>query len=920
LGLSPGTRLGGYEILSLIGSGGMGEVYRARDSRLNRDVAIKVLPSELAADPDRLARFEREAKVLASLNHPNIAQIHGVDDASGTPALVMELVEGPTLADRIAKGPIPLDEALPVAKQIAEALEAAHEQGIIHRDLKPANIKVRADGTVKVLDFGLAKALEPVVSAVGNATMSPTLSMHATQAGFILGTAAYMAPEQARGKAVDKRVDIWAFGCVLYEMVTGERLFQGEDLTETLASVVKEQPDLSKAPRQVQHLLRKCLEKDPKKRLRDLGDAWDLLDDASRQPAQPSVAPIGSWLPWAAVIAIAAAAIVASIVAYRATRPVERTLTRVADRLETDISPGIVSAAVAFSPDGSRLAYVSRGVDQVTHISMRRLDDAKIVVVPGTEGADAPFFSPDGRWIAFYAKPIVNPTLMKVSVDGGAAVPICPVQGARGGGYWAEDGSIYFSGQRTPILRVPESGGTPVPVTKLDTAKGEVSHRAPQLLPSGDAVLFESSTDNNTWVQATIEVQSLKSGERKRLVQGGFFGRYIHGADPFIGHLLYARDGAVFVAPMDVRRLTLTGPGVPVLNDVAGRTSNGIAHLAVTDSGTLAYVTGSLQDVFQSIFWWTSAGEVQPLQAPPGRYLSPRVSPDGSRLALTTPDASGFGLSVYESATTRMTTVSSVKGAATAGSVTWAPDSLHLAVIITEPVARKAGLYWTRSDGAAEPQLLVEGRIGSASVSPDGKRLIYSVRESRDRPADVSTVAFDLSDPDHPQVGVPQLLFTSPLFPGPSLSLSPDGRWVAYVSTESGRPEVYVRAPAKAGGRWLVSTRGGTNPVWSRAGHDLFYMEEGILQGGTQQSRIMAAPYTTTSDTFTPGQPREWASAQFPPPPLAAVPFFDISADGKRLVGVTSAPASGADGAQTTGVTFLFNFADELRRKAPSHR
>ena len=894
-------RIGAYEIVSLLGEGGMGTVYRARDTKLNREVALKVLLPDVANDPERLARFRREAQVLASLNHPHIGAIHGLEESNGTIALVMELVEGEDLSARIARGAIPLDEALPIARQIAEALEAAHEQGIVHRDLKPANIKVRPDGTVKVLDFGLAKALdEPKGSSPRDLENSPTITSPAmTQAGVILGTAAYMAPEQAKGKAVDKRADIWAFGCVLYEMLTGTRPFKGDSLAETLAAIITEQPDVDQAPQAVRRLLRKCFEKDPRRRLRDLGDAWELLE-APAAPAVSTPATPGKtrWAWIAAMAVVTAIAIGSAIVAYRATRPVDRPLVRLSDQLETRLTvDGSMGSAVAIAADGSRVAYVTVDDAQVTHLATRRLDESKATPLSNTDGGDAPFFSPDGRWIGFFT----STALKKVSVDGGAAIVICTIPGGvRGGGFWAEDGTILFAGTSTPVLRVSSDGGTPVPITQLDSENDGASHRAAQLLPGRDAILFEAATNRRMWEDATIEVQSIESGQRKILVKGGYYGRYVPGRNASIGHLIYMHGDTLFAAPMNSARLELTGAAVPILQDVARRNGNGIAHLAIAASGTLVYVSGA-QGSLDSLHWQDAAGNVEVMAAPPGRRVTPRLSPDGSRIAILTDLAAGV-LSVFEVATNRLTATATGLSRAPLN-LAWAPDGQHLAAQFTDATPGM-GIYWVRADGAGEPQLLVPGgSLNPSSISRDGTRLIFS-RSFRSADPGLWTVRLDLADPDHPKAQPPEAFLRTTL-PVESAAFSPDGRWIAYSSGESGLPsEVVVRPFPGPGGKWQVSAGGGTQPRWSADGRHLLY-----LKGRS----VMAVSYTAKGDSFQASQSRAWSPAALRSPSITP-PDFDLSADGRRIVAVM--PASPV-GDQPPGVTFLFNFADELQRKAP---
>jgi Tol biopolymer transport system component len=907
----------------------MGEVFRARDVRLDRDVAIKILPAAFAHDVDRLARFMREAKTLASLNHPHVAGVHGLEEGDGTAALVMELVEGEDLSQRVARGAIPIDEALPIAKQIAEALEAAHEQGIIHRDLKPANIKVRADGTVKVLDFGLAKLSETAgnrqLAASGSASMSPTLTSPAlmTGAGIILGTAAYMAPEQARGRAVDRRADIWAFGAVLYEMLTGTRPFEAEDVSATLAYVITRDPDWTALPAAtpavLRKLLRRCLEKDPRKRLQSIGDArFDLEEalsggvDVVASPRIVEATPVrrarSGW-PWiAATITACVVAAVATLLAYRATRPIEHPLIRLSDQLEAGISlQGVQGPAVAASPDGSRIAYVTSDAAQVTHLSIRSLNEGRSTALSGTDGADAPFFSPDGRWIAFFTRQGV---IKKISVDGGAAVTITQVNdGLRGGGFWADEGTIFFSGLRTPILRVPAAGGTPTPVTRLEARSGptEPSHRGGQLLPGGDALLFEATKDRNFWEDATIEVQSLETGQRKTLVRGGYFGRYVPGADRSVGHLVYVHGDTLFAAPMDASRLELTGAAVPILQgDLARRSTNGIAHFAVTSSGTMVYVSGG-QESYESLYWQDAAGAIEVLRAPPSlTYDTPRMSPDGSRIVAKVFDVSGnISLGVYEWAENRMTRLAIADPVS--APVAWTPDGKHLVVKLNAAGPAGAGLYWMRADGAGEPQVIVSGAaVGAARFTPDGTRLVYPAALPGSEPG-LWMTSLDLTDPEHPKAQQP-VLFLASKTPVREPTFSPDGRWIAYTSTESGESEVVVQPFPGPGGKWQVSAGGGSLPVWSRQSRELLY---------EKRRTVMAVSYSVNGDSFSVGQPHAWSSSPIRTP-SSRPPDFDLSPDGKRLL--STMPASAASGVdQTPGVTFLFNFADELRRKTRPH-
>jgi len=597
--LAPGVRFGPYEILSTLGAGGMGEVYRARDPRLNRDVAIKILASEFARDADRLARFKREAQVLASLNHPNIAAIYGVEESDGIRALVLELVDGPTLADRIAQRPIPMDEALPLAKQIAVALEAAHEQGVVHRDLKPANIKLRSDGTVKVLDFGLAKAIEPVAGAAASVAASPTITSPAmTQMGVILGTVGYVSPEQAKGRAAEKRSDVWAFGCVLYEMFTGRRAFLGETISDTLAALLKEEPDLTRAPARTRRLLHACLQKDPMQRLQAIGDWQLLLEDAAEATSQPR-----SSAPWALA---AAFALVAAVALWAPWRRVAPDSAQSAMRLDVDlgmaVAPTNLGPDAILSPDGTRLVVVAEGSNGKSRLLTRRLDQSQSqsVELRGSDGAFAPFFSPDGQWVGFFA----GGKLRKARVDGGEPVTLCDAPAGRGG-TWGEDGHIIaaLDSQRGLSL-VPAEGGSIASLTTL--APGEQSHRWPQVLPGGKIVLFTSSTTPSNYDEASISVWSLAAHTEKIVLErAGLYPRYVPS-----GHLLYVRKGTLFAVAFDPVRLEVRGSPAAAVEDVSNDTNYGFAQLDVSRNGILLYRKGRTEGL-STVHWMDSTGSME---------------------------------------------------------------------------------------------------------------------------------------------------------------------------------------------------------------------------------------------------------------------------------------------------------------------
>jgi Tol biopolymer transport system component/predicted Ser/Thr protein kinase len=857
--LTAGTRLGPYEILAPIGAGGMGEVYKANDTKLDREVAIKVLPAALAQDPERLARFEREAKVLAALNHPNIAQIYGVEER----ALVMELVVGETL-----QGPLPLDIALNYAKQIADALEAAHEKNIIHRDLKPANIMITPAGVVKVLDFGLAAVSQS--SDPSNPANSPTLTISPTRAGMILGTAGYMSPEQARGKTVDKRADIWAFGVVLFEMLTGKLLFAGETVSDTLAQVLTKEPDWQQVPAKVRRLLQACLQKDPKQRLQAIGDLPLLLDVPEAAPRTKNV------LPWA-IAAVMTIALLGALVFMRP-RPVDHALIR----LSVDLGPGSIVGDPVISPDGTRLVFPARGPSGKPQLATRLLDQANSTLLPGTENATDPFFSPDGRWIGFFA----DAKIKKISVQGGAAVTLSDAPVLKWGASWGEDGNIILGG--TPgsgLSRLAGAGGAPQPLalTRLDA----LGLRWPQILPGGAFVLFTAVSGALEYQNDSVVVLSLKTGQIKTLLRGGYFGRYVptYGST---GHLMYVNEGAVFALPFDPARLESRGTPSPVLDDVATR------QFDFSSTGTLLYRGGKAQEQTYPIVWLDSSGKTEPLVATPGSYGDPRFSPDGQRLAVV----NGPDIFVYD---LKRETMSRLTFAAQdVKHPVWTPDGKHIAY------SGRGGIFWMRADGGGEKQRLSEStdQLFADSFSPDGRRLAYSELNPKTG-ADLWTIPLDLSDPDHPKPGKPEpFLQTS----GQEFmaKFSPDGRWIAYYSDESGRNEVYVRPFPGPGGKWQISSGGGNLPIWSSTARQLFYQ--------TLDAYIMVADYTVEGDSFIAEKPRLWSDT---PIRNLGIVNSDLAADGKRFAVFPPSEPNAADKG-AAHVTFLLNFFDELRRSVPA--
>ncbi|MCX6602324.1 MAG: protein kinase, partial [Acidobacteria bacterium] len=785
-------------------------------------------------------------------------------------------------------------EALAIARQIAEALEAAHEKGIIHRDLKPGNVKVTPEGVVKVLDFGLAKAVER--SSGGSGADSPTLTMRATEVGLILGTAGYMSPEQAAGKAVDRRADIWAFGVVLYELVTGKRLFDGETVTHTLADVVRAPIDLSVIEDgQVRGLIARCLDRNLRSRLAHIAEARIAIEKYA--PAQAvAVAPgKAGWWPWVAGV-FALVSLVTGVLLFKATRPAEL---GPLIRLDMEIPPGTPLPRVsvsgrnfghmfALSPDGARLAVSLRGADGKVRLYTRLLQQSQFTPLAGTENGYSPFFSPAGDWIGFFA----DGKMKKVAVEGGAAVTLCDASRC-----------IAALNVRGVLSRVPAAGGTPVPVTKLNA--GEATHRWPQVLPGSQAVLFTAAAQTGAgYDDANIEVISLQSGERKTLHEGGFFSRYVTDANgpAGTGHLVYLRQSTLFAVPFYVDRLAVAGTPAPILEHVgSARVAGG--DFAFARNGTFVYLAGKADVDVYPISWVDRGGKMaQPLRAAPGGYFTPRFSPDGKRLVFAM--ASGKGRDIWvkdldRDIASRLRFLPGVNNIPV-----WTPDGKN--IVFRSENQATPGLYAIRADGAGEAKRLTEGGQYATSFSPDGKRLaIFKIGNGGSN--DLFTLPVEA---DSVPGGVGLRLGKAELFLGtPFLEVgavfSPDGRWLAYQSNESGTVEVCVRPfLLRGGGRWQVSTRGGRFPVWCRDGRELLFLNS--------DSRVMAAGYTAKGDTFLAGKPRVWTEARMRG--TGNLQNYDIAPDGKRLAAMV---ADEEEGKLPTSLTFLLNFGDELRRKAP---
>ena len=848
MSLTSGTRFGPIEIVSPLGAGGMGEVYRARDTRLDRQVAVKILLESLGRDPDRLLRFEREAGLLAALNHPHIAQIYGLEESGSTRALVMELVEGPTLADRIAEGPLPLDEALPIARQIVEALEAAHEQGIIHRDLKPANIKVRPDGTVKVLDFGLAKLAEPGASgaeSAGAVTMSPTIMSPAmTQVGVILGTAAYMSPEQARGRTVDRRADIWAFGVVFYEMLAGHRPFKGDDLTDTLASVVKDQSDLSKVPADVRRLLGRCLEKDPQRRLRAIGDVWDLLDDGSAARARGGAAAGPRWhqrVPW---VVAALAFVVAAWAGWGAwaTNGLAAETPPDVTRLELTLPPGVelfgsTSRTVASSPDGRSLAFVGTALGE-RQLFLRRLDRFEATPVRGTEGATTSFFSPDGNALGFATS---AGELRTVSLVDGLVTTAARGASILYGAAWTSDDYLVYVHDGA-LWQVHRTGGEPKALTTL--SGDEVTQAFPTPLPGDRTLLFAVQSKGGQW---RIESLTRGTGQRQPVLTNATM--------PLIGtgnRLFFYRDGQLLVSEFDTGTMKTSGSPEQVLENLPNR-SEGVPAADVSAAGMIVYAPGA---AVRRLVWVSRTGVEEPVIDEVRGYLNPRVSPDGTRIVV---QAGGvWVLDLRRRAFELLPTQSTASNAFP----TWLPDGRH--------VIHRSGVgLRIENTGGVEPGRTLPGTTEfdyPGAMTPDNQTLVL-LRNS-------PTTSFDLLVAPFSNPAQARPFAQTPAYEGGG-RLSADGKWLVYVSNESGRNQVYVRSFPDGDRRLQVSTDGGTQPALIGNGTEIFYRNG---------DRMMAVELRATAAGVELSQPRMLFDRPYSYGAGITIANYDVTADGQRFL------------------------------------
>jgi serine/threonine protein kinase len=892
MAILPGRRLGPYEILSAIGSGGMGEVYKARDTRLDRIVAIKVLPAHLAERAELRERFEREARTIASLNHPHICTLYDTGHQDGIDFLVMEYLEGETLAQRLQKGPLPLEQVLQFAIEISDALDKAHRKGVTHRDLKPGNIMLTKTGT-KLLDFGLAKLKQEVAPANVSLSDLPTASDPLTAHGTILGTLQYMAPEQLEGKEVDARTDIFSFGAVAYEMGTRKRAFQGDSQASVISAIMtSEPPPMSSlqpmTPPALDRVVKKCLAKNPDDRwhaAKDLCDELKWIASGSSQLSALSVAPPKSLhsrlrgaLLWGG-----AAVLFAAIIGFLAWTLKPSPSPQPVSRLTITLSSGqrlagLAYSALALSADGAYLSYVAtQGSTQ--QLYLRPLDSLESRPIPGTDGATEPFFSPDGQWLGFFA----DGKLKKVSVNGGTAQTLTDAPAPRGAS-WGSQGTITFAAFTAgPLQQMPMSGGALQSLTH--TENGENSHRWPEFLPGGKAVLYAAGT-TNTWAQGQVAVSLLTTGERRNLIRAGMYPRYAAS-----GHLIYAQGGTLMAVPFDPQGLTLRGSAVPVVEDVM-QSTNGSVQYSLSDTGMLVYVPGgSVQATQRTLVWVSRNGTEQAVAAPVHAYSSPRISPDGKRVAVAVAekDAQIMLYDLSRETLTRLT----FEGTSNLNP-SWTPDGKRIAFVSN--MKGPQNIFWQLADGSGGLERLTNSENGNypALWSRDGQLLAF---------VEVNpTTGYDiwvLRISDHK---------AEPFLRTPSNEVqprfSPDGRWIAYASNESGRYETYVQPYPGPGGKWQISTDGGAEPVWNPTGRELFY----------RSGDKMMAVDIVTQPGFSAGKPRMLFEGSYEVS-AASTPSYDVSTDGQRFLMLKPVEQTQA---APTQINVVLNWFEELKQKVPT--
>jgi len=889
-----GRTLGHYRIVEKIGEGGMGEVYRAHDERLDRDVAIKVLPEEVAADPDRLRRFERESKAVAKLSHPHICTLHDVGREEGVDFLVMEHLDGETLADRLANGAVPLEEALAFAIQIASALDAAHRRGIVHRDLKPGNVMLTKSGA-KLLDFGLAKLRGAGTEGGAGASQMLTEDPPLTEEGMILGTYPYMCPEQLEGKEADERTDIFAFGSVIYEMVSGRRAFGGESRASVIAAIMSGEPQPISAlepmtPPLLERTVRKCLAKEPENRwqsAKDLHDELKWIAEAGSEAGVPTTARPKSHmhLAWGLALFLAVAAgLVAGMAAWNLKPPPSRPVSRLSLMLPPgDQFTNMGSHVVALSPDGRLLAY---GANQ--QLYLRAMDQMEATPIRGTEGGGrSPFFSPDGQWVGFWA----DGQLRKVSVSGGAPVTLCKARNPWGASWEAND-TIVFGQGREGILQVSAAGGTPevlVPTSSIDG----VAH-GPQILPDGKSLLFTIDDGIYTnWDNAQIVVQSMTTGERRVLIEEGTDARYVS-----TGHLVYALRGTLLAVPFDAARTEVSGGPVSLVEGVATAGMwTGAAHFSFSETGSLVYVDGFENEIARTLVWVDREGREESLAAEPRAYAYPRISPDGTRVALDIRDQEQ-DIWIWDFARETLTRLTFDAGRDLYP--LWTPDGRRIVFGSGVSSGGAANLFWKAADGTGVAEQLTDSPIHQVpqSISPDGKQLVYretTVKSGND--LRVLSLEGERSSEALQATAFDEL----------NAEVSPDGRWLAYQSNESGQGEIYVRTfPNVNEGRWQISTGGGTRPLWGPVGSELFYLARG--------GRLMVVP-VQTDPSFTAGRAEILFEEPYYVEASVAGRAYDISPDGRRFLMIKE---SEEDTSVPMSMTVVLNWFEELERLVPT--